>query len=314
MDLCQAIRGMSRPKSHKILITGATGFLGKHLAKRLLDDGNDVYLTAAHDGKKMNVHKLDLMSFEQLKRKISEVRPTAVYHLGAIVNLSRDFKIGQKCLETNIQGTLNLLESLRSFKPVRFIFTSTEEIYGSGKIPYQEDQLPNPPSAYAVSKMAAEYLSGIYAKELGFSLVILRIGTMYGPGQPLSRFIPQIIVRALKNEDIPLNSGRKKRDYIYISDVIDALILSNNKEFKDHTIIMNLGGGTSYRLIEVVEKIISITKSRSKVLIGKVPDRTLEANEWLLDNQKAFEFLGWRPKTSLEEGLKQTINYYQNKM
>lgn len=288
-------------KKERILITGGTGFFGKNLVKRLKKDDFSI-----------SIFQADLKQAKEIRNFILKIKPTTIYHLGAIVDLTRDFKTAEKCIDINIKGTLNLLESLRTNIPSRFIYTSTEEVYGNGPLPYEEYQLPNPPSPYAVSKIAAEQFARIYSQELRFSLFIFRVGTAYGPEQSLTRLIPQMIVKALKNEDIPLNSGTKKRDYIFIDDVIDALILANNKNINDNNATINLGGGVQYSLKELVSEIIRLTHSKSKILFGAFPDRILEADEWLLDNQKAFKILGWKPKTSLNEGLRQMIKYCRN--
>lgn len=299
-------------KKHKILITGATGFLGKHLAWCLSKTKHEIYLTAAHEDINSGVYKLDLTNINQMKKKIKEIRPTIVYHIGAVVNLTRDFEIAKKCFQINLFGTLNLLEALKNSPPKKFIFTSTEEVYGKGKIPYKENQLCFPPSPYAVSKIAAEDLCKIYAQDLNFSLIIFRIGTMYGPENHKLRFISQIINNAINNEDIYLNSGHKKRDYVYVKDVVDALILAKELNMSKSCEIINLGGGTSYRLIDLVKTVITLTKSKSKILVGKIPERKYESSEWLLDISKAEKLLNWYPKISLEKGLREIIEYHKS--
>ena len=292
---------MNKSNKKKVLVTGGTGFFGKNLINRLERDGYSVSLFQG-----------DLTREKEVKKIILKVKPMIIYHLGAIVDLSRDYKTARKCIDVNIKGTLNLLEALRRNVPSRFIYTSTEEIYGEGSPPYREDQLPKPPSPYAVSKIAAENLACIYARELGFSLFIFRVGTAYGPYQPETRLIPHMVIKALKNEDILLNSGRKKRDYIFIDDVIDALILAARKDIKGDSIIINLGGGIQYSLKELVHKIIALTDSKSKVVFGAFPDRVFEADEWLLDNQRAWKILSWKPRVSLRNGLIKMIHYYKN--
>lgn len=294
---------MSRIKKKRkgiILITGGTGFFGKNLINRLKKKD---YSLSLFQG--------DLTSGKDVKKAIQSVKPTIVYHLGAIVDLSRDFQTAQRCIDTNIKGTLNLLEALKTNIPSRFIYSSTEEVYGDGALPYREDQLPNPPSPYSVSKIAAESFSRIYARELGFSLFIFRVGTAYGPYQPIDRLIPHVIVRALKNEDIPLNSGRKKRDYIFIDDVIDAFVLAASNDIERGNVTINLGGGIQYSLKEIVYKIIILTNSKSKVVFDAFPDRSSEADEWLLDNQAAYNILGWKPRISIDDGLRRMIKYYK---
>lgn len=292
-----------RRTKEKILVTGSTGFFGRHLTKKLEKEGHEIYTFMG-----------DLTDGGQVKRQVHKFLPTTIYHLGGIVDLSRSFDIAKKCIEINIKGTLHLLEALREHKPIRFIYTSSEEVYGAGSLPYSEEQMPNPPSPYAISKIAAEQLAKLYAQELGFSLFIFRIGTAYGPKQPDSRLIPQIIIKALKGEDIPLNSGTKKRDYIYIGDAIEVMTLPLEKNIEKQIAIINAGGGKQYSLKHLVDIVLRLTKSKSKVLFGAFPDRLFEADEWLLDNTRAKELLSWEPETSLEKGLKKMIDYYKNRV
>lgn len=296
----------------RILITGSTGFLGRHLANHLIAKGKDqIILTAAHEDKKLGVHKLDLTEISDLSKFIVKVRPDVIIHTAALVNLSRDFNTGIRCFEINAIGTYNLLEALRNYPPKLFVFTSTEEVYGQGKIPYDENQVPDPPSPYAVSKIAAEQLCRLSAYELNFKLIIFRIGTMYGPFQK-NRFIPNIIVNALNNKNIALNSGSKKRDYIYIKDAVEAITKVLSHKLTDKIKVINIGGGITYSLKDIVDRIIKKTESHSKIILGKLPDRIQEADEWLLDLRLAKKILNWQPKTSLDQGLMDTINFYRN--
>jgi UDP-glucose 4-epimerase len=285
-----------------ILITGGSGFLGKRLLKKL-----------ATKKRKYNIfaQRIDLLNIKELKNSINKIKPHIVFHLAANVDLRRSYEVAKKCIDINITGTLNLLEALRQNPPEKLIFSSTEEVYGDGLIPFKENQTPQPPSPYSISKLASEDLCKLYAKELGFYLYIFRIATFYGPGSALNRFIPQIIVKALKNKEILLNSGRKKRDYIYVDDVIDAFMLAIDKKNKNQVELLNLGGGISYTLKYLVDKILKLTKSYSLVTLNAIPERLLEADEWLLSIAEAKKVLGWKPTTSLEQGLLKTVEFFK---
>lgn len=303
---------MRKLKKSRILITGATGFLGRRLAKRLAGSGHEVYLTSGHGNQKLNILKLDLKNLNHVKRAISEIKPTIIYHTAALVDLSRDYKIAKKCIDTNIKGTLNLLESLKKHKPEMFIFTSSEEIYGDGRIPSSEEQLPRPPSPYAISNIAGEEMCSFYSRLLGFSLIVFRISTMYGPNNHPWRLLPTIVAKAIHNKDILLNSGTKRRDYVYVDDVVDALTTpAKYRRFRDQVEIINIGGGISYSLLEITDHIVRLSKSKSTILTHVFPDRILEADEWLLNITKAKNLLKWEPKTSLDEGLRKTITYFK---
>lgn len=303
---------MAEIRSPKLIITGTTGFLGRRLLARLkMMNHEQVYATALHENVPLAIHKLDLLDFKVLQETISKIKPSVVYHLAAIVNLERDYNVAQSCIDINIKGTLNLLESFKKHKPNKLIFISSEEVYGDGPMPFSENQLTRPPSPYSVSKIAAENFCDMYARELGFSLIIFRVATMYGPENHVDRFLSKIILSALENKEIPLNSGRKKRDYVFVDDVVDALISAENRKLKNLTEVINLGGAGSYSLMDVAKRIVQLSKSKSRILTGAFPDRVLEAQEWLLDISKAKKLLNWKPKTSLEKGLKKTIEHYR---
>lgn len=298
----------------KILLTGATSFLGKNFIAQLREKNKIFLATSSHADRKQNIIKMNLLKEEEVKKVVKATRPSIVYHLAALVNLSREYSVTKHCIEINLNGTLNLLESFRIKKPELMVFISTEEVYGNGSIPYVEDQPLDPPSGYAVSKIAGEYLCRIYAQQLGFKLIILRIGTMYGPGDKESRLIPQLIMKALKNDQIEINAGTKKRDYVFIEDVLKVLIKILDLKDIDKYQIINIGGGISYTLLDLLNIILAETQSNSKVSRGKIPERLGEANEWLMDISGANHLLEWKPMVSLEEGLRETITYFRNEI
>lgn len=277
----------------KILITGATGFLGKNLSGRLHED--TIY-----------TKKFDLTKKHEVFSKINEVKPDLVYHLGALVDLTRSFDIARNTIEANIVGTTNLLLALETYPAKKFIFASTEEVYGEGTLPFSEDDSVNPPSPYAATKVACEHLVRMYTGKSFQTCLIFRMGTMYGSNQPGHRFIVQMLEKALKNEDIPLHSGTKKRDYIYVGDVVDALISAKDRDLNGFD-IFNIGSGTMISLKQLAEYIINVSGSSSRLQMGSIPDRIGEADEWLMDISKAKKILGWEPKTDIQTGIKETI-------
>ncbi|MCX8008478.1 MAG: NAD(P)-dependent oxidoreductase [Patescibacteria group bacterium] len=276
---------------NRVLLTGSTGFLGKKIFE---------VLTA---------HEYDVISFQDdLKKDISEESVDIVIHAAAFVNLSRDFFVGKECFEVNTIGTMNLLKSFINNSPRFFLYISTEEVYGNGSIPFHEDQCPDPPSPYAISKLAGEHLVSWYGREYSIPIAILRFGTFYGPDQPKHRYFAQVILQALNNQPILCNSGEKKRDYIYIDDAVDLIFKIIQTKA---TGIFNGTGGKSYRLIDVITIIKSLTHSQSEIKIGDIPERLTERDEWLSDISKAKRILNWEPKVDLEEGLRRTILWFQ---
>lgn len=297
----------------RILVTGATGFIGFNLVNRLISLKAKKIFTLSNDEREIRgaeSEKIDLADYQKVADYIKKVKPTVVFHIGALVVLSRDFGIAQQCIDSNIKGTLNLLEAVKECELKRFLFLSTEEVYGANSLPYKEDQLPMPPSPYAVSKVAGENFCMLYHRLYKLPATIFRINTVYGPHMPESRFIPSLIRKAITNDAIDFNSGKNKRDYIYIDDLLDAIILSvKNKDVSGH--ILNIGTGLPTSGKDLAKTVLKIAGSASKINFNAFPDREGEAPEWRIDNSKAKKMLNWLPKFSLEAGLSKTIEHYR---
>lgn len=300
-------------KTENTVITGATGFLGKHLSNRIKAIFPDarIILTSGHGDKTNNVVKLDLKNFSEVSDFISTYTPSVIFHLGGFVDLSRNYSVAKQCIDDNLSGTTNLLEAVKEQGLDHFMYASTEEVYGTTILPYKETDMTVPPSPYAVTKLACEHMCRIYAQEHGIPTTVFRIGTMYGPNQPEHRYIVQTIRKAIANEPIPLNSGTKKRDYIYVEDVADALIRAYVSSDRSIYTIYNIGGGVSMSLQYLVERIIALSQSMSVLHIGEIPDRLSEVDEWLMDSTKAKQELNWEPSTDIETGLRKTIDFYK---
>ena len=225
--------------------------------------------------------------------------------------MDRDFEVARKCIDVNIQGTLNLLESAKDIDLQKFIFFSTEEIYGKNEVPYKETQAPCPPSPYAISKVAGENLGLLYHDLYDLPVVILRLATIFGRYQPTSRFIPSAIIRAFKGENIPLNSGKNKRDYLFIGELLEAIerAIKTRQAVGE---IFNIGHSNSISGKILVEKIVRLTNSQSKIMLNSFSDRAGEAEVWVMNNAKARRILGWKPRKSIDKYLQETINFYKN--
>lgn len=295
----------------KILLTGASGFLGFNLLNRLIKENVPYIAISKHGDTKNRIYKLDLNNILKVKQFVSSNKFSLVIHLAGYVNLNREYAVAKKCIEDNVLGTLNLLEACKDISLKRFIYSSTEEIYGKNQIPYLENQIPLPPSPYSISKLTSENLIRYYSNSNHFESVILRLATVYGPYMNNTKFISKAITNALANRTIELNSGQKKRNYIYIDDVIDALLLSYRISLSTKTITINVGQKTSTKLSDFINKVLNISGSSSRVLYGAIPERTSESSEWLMDLSLAKEILNWSPKIDLDNGIRRTIKFYK---
>lgn len=283
----------------KILITGANGFIGTHLAKKF----KDWHYTILD-------YKGDVTDFHFLRQFVIESQPTIIIHLAASVNSEKSYSQSKKVIDVNIIGTLNLLEVIKDMNIERFIHMGTEEVYGISRIPFKEADPIDPKTPYAISKATTEYFAKMYSSTYSLPVVLLRFAAVYGPMQNVSKLIPMSILSCMAGKEIALHSPEQKRDLIYID---DAVIAIEKACFAKNIIgeIINIGNYENYTIKEIVEKIVKImqcsipiVEKRSSVLSSDVP-------EFLCDITKAKNMLGWFPQVSIENGLKKTIEWYQ---
>lgn len=307
-----------RLKGRSVLVTGATGFVGFHLIRKLSESGARVHAlySSPHSGfprfGSVEFHRVSLLDFKKLSDVVRRARPAKVVHLGAVVNLERSFEIAKKCVRTNIEGTLNLLEALKSAPFDIFVFLSTAEVYGAGPVPFKETQRESPPSPYAVSKLAGENFCRYYSKVHGYPVSILRLSTCYGPGQDEKRIVPSIIRSCLKDRPVRVNRGDLRRDFIYVDDAASGIVkaLTSPKALQE---LINLGSPKTHSIREIVEEVKSITRSSAPVFYGGAPPRAHETDHWSSSGIKAGRILGWRADTDLRGGLGKTISWYRRK-
>ena len=303
-----------------VLITGATGFIGSHLARKLLDANCkvSVFIRPSSDLwriqdiiDQLDVHHGDLNRFDpnELQSKLSGVR--ILYHLGAHgVNPSvRDIPT---MMETNIQGTLRLLRLARDLKIDRFVYCGSCSEYGSGNSLSESDAL-KPIDEYGISKSSAWILVNMFYHKHGLPVVSLRPFTPYGPFELAYRLVPHTILSVLNKEDIKLTGGKQTRDFIFIEDVVGAFLMAGIKE----EIIgdtFNVCSGKAVSIKEVVLTITQLMNSPVKPLFGAQPYRESELWTSSGNPSHAERKLSWTAKTSLEHGLTKTIAWFKKNL
>jgi UDP-glucose 4-epimerase len=289
-------------RNKRILVTGGTGYLGSFLVKALEKENANVFLISREIKSNSNHFAVDITDFESLNKVIQEIKPDIIYHLAADISRNRDFSIYDEMAQTNINGTLNLLRSLNNLE-IHFIFTSTSEIYGNNKSPFNENQIPNPVSPYSLTKVNAELLVQTYCITTNKNFTNLRLFNFYGKNMPESFFIPQMINSLKRNEDFLMTKGEQIRDFLFIDDVVSALLMTakNTNSFNE---TMNVCSGKGTKLNELALEVSSRTKSKSKIILGAIPYRENEVWEMIGDNSKIKEKLGFIPQIGIEEGIK----------
>ena len=300
----------------RILITGGAGFLGAALANRLIELDHHVrVLDDLSSGDQGRLHSevifsrgdtRDIPKLWTLLRGVD-----CVYHLAARVSVPESILYPVEYNDVNVGGTVSLMTAVRDAQVGRVIFTSSGAAYGEQKLqPIAEDTRLRPKTPYAVSKMAAEqYILAIGAL-WEIETVILRVFNAYGPGQPLppshAPVIPQFLKQALEGGSLVLyGSGRQTRDFVYISDVVDALVSAAGTRDIDRT-IMNIGSGTGVSIRELADTVAQVTRRRVHRLHN--PSQSGGVSRLVADISLARKRLGFAPQVSLREGLARILS------
>src|SRR3989338_6571395 len=254
----------------RVLVTGGNGFIGSHLAERLAGEGAAVHVLSRNDDsirgmKNVVFHKTDVRDYDAVKKAVDEAEPEKVFHLAAMVNLSREMKDLKPGMETKKNGTLNLLDALDGIDYDCFINTGTCEEYGSNTPPFREDMTPRPISHYSSANASVTSICRMLYEKNGLPILTLRQFTCYGPGQKPGMLIPYVISSALSGNDIRLTKGEQKRDFNYVDDAVESFVKASAEKRAVGEVI-NIGTGRSHRIMDVVASILSITKSSAKPL------------------------------------------------
>lgn len=295
---------MDELKGKKVLVTGGSGFVGTHLIKRLEMLKAEVY---AVDKSSNNdkVVSLDITDFGKVNELLDKVKPDYIFHLAAV--MSKADKDRDMVMKVNYDATKNLLDSYGSYG--RFVYISTSEFYYGNVPPFREDMNLSPITPYSESKLLCEnYCNNLIAQ--GKPIVIVRPPIVYGPGQGFGMFIPTLVITCLSNEEFRMTKGEQTRDFIFVDDLVDALVQALSSDSAVGQTI-NVGTGNPTRLMEVVRIVQKLTQSKSNIQLGAIPYKDNEAMEYYHDISKARRLLGWSPRFSLKDGLKLTAESYK---
>ena len=316
-------------KEKKILVTGGAGFIGSAfvrliaksiIARSMATKQSNVIvvdkLTYAGDLKrleevknKFKFYKTDICDKNKINSIFANEKPDIVAHFAAETHVDRSINDATPFIETNIKGTQILLDASRKHKVNKFIFISTDEVYGeiaNGK--FNENSPIRPNSPYAASKAAADLLVQAYIRTYQFPAVIIRPSNNYGPWQYPEKLIPVIISAALKNKKVPVYAkGLNVREWLYVDDCAEGILKVAQKGKIGQ--IYNLGSGDERKNIIVVKAILDIL-AKPHSLIQFVADRPGHDIRYSLDATKIKKSLGWRPRLDFGEGLEKTISWY----
>ncbi len=299
----------------QILVTGGAGFLGSALVRRLVERGHSVRVLddlSAGDPARLpqaaSFMRGDVNDLPRLWTLLQGVE--CVYHLAARVSVPESVRYPREYNAVNVGGTVSVLEAMRDVGVRRLVFASSGAIYGNQPTqPLREDLPPDPTSPYAVSKLAAEHYISTIGRLWGVETVCLRIFNAYGPGQqmPVAHppVIPHFLRQVLGRGSLVIHgSGAQTRDFVYVDDVVEALIAAATAPNVDRRVI-NVGSGTETSINDLVRQIETITGLEAHVL--RVPSEDSGVSRMCADLTLARELLGWSPRVFLAEGLHRTL-------
>jgi nucleoside-diphosphate-sugar epimerase len=301
----------------RVLVTGGSGFIGGHLVSRLAEHCGHVAVISRHKqdpGQGVAVLVGDLRDGRFVRRALTETRPEIIFHLAAFKERRQDPEAFATALEVNAQGSLNLLlaaQALSSLEAIVAVGTADE--YGCIPAPFVEDARERPMNAYALSKQYVTHLCELFHAAHGLPVTVLRPTLAYGPGQGAEMFVPALIGALLEGKTFPMTSGEQTRDYVFVSDVVDALIRAASSHEALGSVI-NIGSGRPVRIADLARKVERMVGASGQVLIGALPYRQGETMDYFVDATRAASLLGWTPGVSLEEGLRTTIDWFRTKI
>lgn len=314
----------------KILVTGAEGFIGSHLVELLLKKKFKVKALVLYNS--FNswgwLENIDFKLKNNLEVVLGDIRDKEnledlsknvdiIINMAALIGIPYSYKASRSYIETNVIGTLNILNSALKNNISQVIQISTSEVYGTPKkVPITENFPYNAQSPYAASKIAADQLSLSFYKSFDLPVSIIRPFNTYGPRQSARAIIPTIITQALKNKKIKLGSVYPRRDLMYVEDTVRGICaaINNKKTFGQ---VINLGTGYEISIKDLVKKISKLLdiKIDYQIQTNRKRPKKSEVDRLLASNKKAKKLLNWKPKylkgKGLDYGLKQTLNWFK---
>jgi dTDP-glucose 4,6-dehydratase len=304
----------------KYLVTGGAGFIGSEFVRHLVKKNEEVIvvdcLTYAGDFKRLEsvkdkiiFYQVDITDKVSLEKIFLQHKPNIVVHFAAESHVDRSIIEPLSFIKTNVEGTFNLLDLSRKFNVEKFINISTDEVYGEIKEgSFKEESPLCPSSPYSASKAAQDLLAKAYIRTYDLPVIIIRPSNNYGAWQYPEKFIPVVIYKAIKEQSIPIyGTGENIRQWLYVEDCVDGILQIIEKGKISET--YNIASKDELKNIDVAKYILKILNKTDKLLTF-IKDRPGHDFRYSIDTTKVQKEIGWQQKTSFQEGIKKTVDWY----
>lgn len=314
-------------KNKKVFVTGAGGFIGSHLCERLLELGAEVrafvhynslgrwgWLDNSCKSNEMDIILGDITDRDNVYKAMKGRE--YIFHLAALIGIPYSYHAPASYVQTNIAGTLNLLQAAKDMKVKRFIHTSTSETYGTAQYtPIDEKHPLQGQSPYSATKIGADKIAESFYRSFNLPVVTVRPFNTYGPRQSARAIIPTVITQALTKKVVQIGSVTPKRDLTFIEDTVSGFICAAMAEKSVLGEVFNIGSGREFSIGDLAKLIIKLIGKRVRIVSKPERVRPQRSEVMLLvaDNRKAHKFLNWKPQFNLEKGLSRTIEWFRKK-
>jgi CDP-glucose 4,6-dehydratase len=314
---------MSDLSGKNILVTGGAGLVGSHVSEKLLAVGAKVfvldiefhkqsYFIVRELAKRVTVLEIDLVDFEKVKNAVAENKIDYIFHLGAQAIVTTAFEDPRRTFDSNVMGTVNILEAARQAGGVLgIVVASSDKAYGKDCLNAVESQKVFGDHPYDASKAATDMVAQTYFKTYGLPVAIARFGNIFGPGDIyFNRIIPGAMEAIVKNQELPIRSnGQFRRDYLYVKDVVEGYISLAENIGKIKGEAFNFSTNWNFSVIELLDKIGHAVGRQCKYKILNNEKNEIPAQS--LNSEKAKKVLGWQPAYNIDEALSETYQWYK---
>jgi len=304
--------------SEPILVTGAKGFIGANLVRKLLEKHDNIHVILRNDSglwrladilDKVQVHYLDLLDRQSVFSLVEQIKPKTIFHLAAYGAYPFQKEV-DRIMAVNLHGTVILLDACTESGFSIFINTGSSSEYGFKQEPMKESDILEPNSYYAVFKAAATHYCQYEAQSKKLPIITLRPFSVYGPYEEPTRLVPVLITKLFKGQVPPLASPEIARDYIYVEDMVDAYLkVAVRPDLGGQ--IFNVGSGIQTSLKQIVDTAVRLNQAQVELEWGTMENRIWDQNVWQADIGKIKKMTDWQPRFNLEDGLRQSIGWFK---